>query len=1377
MTGSMRRMLAAAVAMWALAGCGAGTTPNARMAARIVSAPPATATVGVPYEYTVVAAGMTPVRFEVVSGPDNFEVHPTSGIVTWTPTEEGMESIEIRATNLAGSDTQSFRVDVEGLSGPVFTTEPPVEATVAAPYAYDPMVVARGEVSWSAPVAPQGLSIDPQTGAVRWTPSADQAGDQAVTIRATEVASGRFTDQSFTVAVVDTGGPAVITSTPPDRVYAGERWTYPATAAGAPTIEWSLVTPSSGNAAVGVSIVTDPPEGSSVAVEWDTSGTSPGDYTIALRVDNGLGEADTQEFTVTVDPRPPVPVIDLATVPPPPTIFVGSAYEYDVNLVPGTGSIGVVFSVVGTVPEDLAITIDPATGRVSFTASDQNGEIEYRYTVRAQNVLGEGDEATIVVNAVYPPATPILTVMPMTDFILEVGQKFPGASATATGNPAPTLSIDGTLPDFLAFDPLTGLLSASASKPAPVNADIGEHSFDIVATNSEGFDRETIRVTVIASAPRVDSITPAAGRRESDVSVVVRGGGFVSVVSPVVRLELGDYSEALVTTFIDENTLSAIVPVDGSRPSGVYDVVVDQGSTTTLAKRFTVTEGDGSTLSGTISTDLTLSAIASPHVVTGDVHIENGATVTLEPGAVLMFAGNSNLRVDVGVASAGALVADGGQPGVGDQIVLTRFQEAGGPLPSGHYRGVRFGANGISSVTKLRNVVVEFAGRRNSAIEQGGVEVLAGAAPRIHDSVIRESLNYGLYAQSGAGTEVTEWFDRNVVTANARGPISIGADEVSTLGAVLDLTGNGRDRVFVRGSVVSRPDSSWASYGVPYYLSAGLVVRGGSRLELKPGTEMRFAPTRRLQVSTGGAAGEEGTLIAEGSAGAPIRMVADTGTWSGILLDDNVQPDTVLRHVRIEALSANPNGSVRLDPGRTVAAVQSCLLQSAELGSVGVSLGGGARIRSFQNNVLDVEELSVDAPMPGFSDLLEPSNVYEAPLRVRASSVSGEGMVWSKPTASDASTQPIRPTGALAISDGSLRIAAGNRIEMPLNGQLAMTRSQLVVEGTAMEPVVFEPATGVSYWYRIRLRGPGANGASKITNVVLVSAGSDPASTPSTQRSAIVVEADGGLPATPEITATSIVDSNGYGMTFGDDTHCSGACNANTIVGSRFSALRMFANFLGRFGTDNSLVGNDTSGTLGHEGVWVVGDVVDTTATWPDNGVPYVVHGDIELRQSHPLDEIPTVTIEPGAELRFASGRRLRVGEGNEGVLDARGTSAAPITFTSIDEASSVFWRGIDLNQGSDGSILDHVRVSFGGSAPGSGNLNVNIGSVATVGIATFTYGASYGAVVHEGSAPTFAGPTTDRTYELNGQASNPGVGDPAFDCVRDIRTGTCLPL
>jgi hypothetical protein len=1347
------------------------------MAPTITSTPPATATVGVPYAYAVEVEGMTPVGFEVVSGPEGFEVGATSGVVNWTPTAVGTESIEIRATNLAGSDTQSFEVEVMGPNGPVFTSDPPLDATVAAPYAYDPTVVANGEVAWSAVRAPTGMSVDPSSGAVRWTPTSDQVGEHSVTIRATEVDGGLSTDQSFVITVIDTGGPAVITSTPPSQVFEGELWMYSATAAGAPTIQWELVTPSSGTPAEGVRIVDEPAEGPAATIEWSTEGVAPDEYTIAIQVQNGLGEPNIQEFVVTVEPRPPVPEIDLVTTPPPSTVFVGTAYSYDVELVAGTESPGVVFSLVGsTTPEDLAITVNRTTGEVAFTALESVGEIQYAYTVRAENALGEGDEETIVVDAVFAPAEPILVVTPDSSFTLEVGESFPGASAMATGNPTPTLSISGTLPDFVEFDEITGLLSAASTKPAPDNGDIGSYSFDIVATNTEGTDRETIDITVIAAPPRVDSITPAAGRRQSDVPVVIRGAGFVAAATPTVRLDFGGYSENVATTFVDESTLTAIVPADVTRPAGVYDVVVDQGSTTALTKRFTVTEGDGSTLNGSILSDLTLTAVASPHVVTGDVRIEAGATLTVEPGAVVMFAPNSNLRIDVGVASAGALVADGGEPGIGDQVVFTRFQDVGAPAQNGHYRGLRFGANNISSVTRLRNAIVEFGGRRNGSTDLGAVEVLSGSSPVVTDSIARQSLNYGVYLQSGAGTDASSWFDRNQLVSNGRGPLSVGSDDVSTLGSDLDMTGNDVDRVFVRGSTVARQTSTWNQYGIPFFLSAGLQVRDGATLTFQPGTELRFADNTRIQVSLGSSGNVLGTLVAVGTPESPIRMVPDANTWNGVFIDDDAQSGTVLRYVRAEGFGSSSNGGLRVDSSAADLIVENCLLQSTTAGSTGVFASGNAAIQSFENNVIDVEGSSINAPFRVFHDFLSSSNRYETPLRVRPGTVTGT-VAWAKPVTTTGATQAIQPDGTLTVDGGELTIAAGNQIEMPLNGQLSVLDARLVIDGTAAEPVLFQPAAGVAYWGRIRLRGAGASGASSITNAVLVSAGGDPALGVGTSRAGFVLEVSSGTPAIAAIADTAIVDSNGYGITFADGTHCEGACTGNTITGARFSAVRIAANFVGRFGTGNTLTGNNTSSTLGHEGIWVTGDIIDTTATWAAEGVPYVVQGDVELRQSHPLDPIPVVTIDPGAELRFAEGVRLRVGEGNEGILDARGTIDEPIVFTTVDTATPTFWDGIDFNQGSDGSTLDHVVVSYGGRRNNTGNVNFRIGSVVSIGTATLSLSEEFAALIDPGSAPMFMGSSSDRVYELNGQGSIPGAGDPSFDCVRNVATGTCETL
>ena len=73
MTRPMRFALAACAAIWMTAmGCGGGNTPNASVAPKITSTPPTTATVGVPFNYTVIVQGMTPIAFADVSGPEGF---------------------------------------------------------------------------------------------------------------------------------------------------------------------------------------------------------------------------------------------------------------------------------------------------------------------------------------------------------------------------------------------------------------------------------------------------------------------------------------------------------------------------------------------------------------------------------------------------------------------------------------------------------------------------------------------------------------------------------------------------------------------------------------------------------------------------------------------------------------------------------------------------------------------------------------------------------------------------------------------------------------------------------------------------------------------------------------------------------------------------------------------------------------------------------------------------------------------------------------------------------------------------------------------------------------------------------------------------------
>ena len=149
------------------------------------------------YQATATDADGDAVQFVLVSGPNSFTIAP-SGVVTWTPTaaQTGAQAVTIEARDGKGGITpQSFSVTVSATpptnAAPVFTSTPGTTATVGAavqlPGDGDRRGQRRGDVR---PVErPPGFAIAP-SGVVTWTPTAAQAGAQAVTIEARDGKGG-----------------------------------------------------------------------------------------------------------------------------------------------------------------------------------------------------------------------------------------------------------------------------------------------------------------------------------------------------------------------------------------------------------------------------------------------------------------------------------------------------------------------------------------------------------------------------------------------------------------------------------------------------------------------------------------------------------------------------------------------------------------------------------------------------------------------------------------------------------------------------------------------------------------------------------------------------------------------------------------------------------------------------------------------------------------------------------------------------------------------------------------------------------------------------------------------------------------------------------
>lgn len=146
------------------------------------------------------------VTLELMQAPGDMSMSST-GLLTWTPLElqVGPQPVEIKATDSQGKTAiQSFTVNVAPYNhAPVFTTQPQRQVDAGVEYIYDADVYDRenSPIVFSLDKGPEGMSIDPVTGEVKWTPDAGEHQTVEVIIRATD-ADDAFATQPFKIFVV-----------------------------------------------------------------------------------------------------------------------------------------------------------------------------------------------------------------------------------------------------------------------------------------------------------------------------------------------------------------------------------------------------------------------------------------------------------------------------------------------------------------------------------------------------------------------------------------------------------------------------------------------------------------------------------------------------------------------------------------------------------------------------------------------------------------------------------------------------------------------------------------------------------------------------------------------------------------------------------------------------------------------------------------------------------------------------------------------------------------------------------------------------------------------------------------------------------------------
>ena len=367
----------------------------------ILSTLPAVATVGQPYSTTL--SGSDPdgdlLIWSLDSAPAAISVNPTLGTVRWTPTLDqiGLQNIVVRLSDGQGGEaTQTFTVNVHGVNVPPgITSEPPTTATVGVAYSYAVLAtdIDNDPLTYSLTTAPAGMTIDPATGLIRWTPTAGQASPNSVAVLVSDGQGGTAT-QTFTVVVTNQAPirPPVITSSPPFTATVGALYQYAVTATDP---QGSALTYALTAAPPGMTI--DPASG---LIAWTPQAGQAGSPTVTVTAANVGGAAATQTFSVRVTVNHP-PVINSSA---PLSVTAGLAYRYDVQATDPDGDPMTYTLVAG--PAGMSID---AFGRLTWPTSTANIGTQHVSIAVADN-HGASTSPSFDVNVVADTQAPLVAL-------------------------------------------------------------------------------------------------------------------------------------------------------------------------------------------------------------------------------------------------------------------------------------------------------------------------------------------------------------------------------------------------------------------------------------------------------------------------------------------------------------------------------------------------------------------------------------------------------------------------------------------------------------------------------------------------------------------------------------------------------------------------------------------------------------------------------------------------------------------------------------------------------------------------------------------------------------------------------------------------------
>jgi len=453
--------------------------------------------------------------------------------LTGAPTTDGLYTVSTTLGN--GYESTHVDVAVTVRSAPTIADVDDLALPVGVPMT--PVVVpltGYPAPTLQSPVLPDGITATIVGGAVHLsgTPTSSGLVHASITVQ-NSVSSASTT---FDVRV---GTPASLDAVAPSRLVAGTPATVPLVTHGDPT-----ATVSSDDLPAGLSLSS---ADGAVSITGTPARSAAGTGTSTLHVTNALGDGTPVTWSWTVDAAPRIagPTTVGATVGAP----VTATFSTDGHPEP---------SITATASDLHGLTLDHSQpGRVVLAGTPTTTGT-FTLHLESSNGVGPGvtDDVTVTVRTAPTFAS---SASSLTFVAGELGSHV----ITAAGYETPTLSLTGTRPAWLMFDPSTGRFSG-----VPTRSDAGhDTTLTLTATNAAGAASTAVTIHVV-SVPVLSLSSTGESRVSGAASVDTTIGTVTGFPAPDVTAD--DLPDGL-TLEVDED--GALV-LTGSTSAAGQDVDV-----------------------------------------------------------------------------------------------------------------------------------------------------------------------------------------------------------------------------------------------------------------------------------------------------------------------------------------------------------------------------------------------------------------------------------------------------------------------------------------------------------------------------------------------------------------------------------------------------------------------------------------------------------------------------------------------------------------------------------------------------------------------------------------------------------------------------------